>query len=235
MTLRRRIERLENLQKKICREKASPKVDAWVQEAIRDPFLWATRHTKTRNEHWLEEARSSPYECFPETAHLAALFAAFDHERIIWIEKSRDLMLSWACVAYLTLQAMKVPARGVIFQTQKADKVIQLVDYAKCLWEQQDERLRKAFPLFKPMNIQSSTSLRFLNGSYILGIPGGADQLRSYHPWGYLNDEASFQPEAGESYHEALSVVPGNIIFNSSAGPGWYADVRRGIVRNEEQ
>jgi hypothetical protein len=37
------------------------------------------------------------------------------------------------------------------------------------------------------------------NGSYIIGIPGGADQIRSYHPWGYLNDESSFQPDAGES------------------------------------
>ena len=43
-------------------------------------------------------------------------------------------MVSWACVAYLTLNAMRVPHRGVLFQTQKDDKVIQLVEYAKCLY-----------------------------------------------------------------------------------------------------
>jgi hypothetical protein len=48
-------------------------------------------------------------------------------KQITWIEKSRGLMISWAC---LTMNAMKVPYRGVQLQTQKDDKVIQLVDYA---------------------------------------------------------------------------------------------------------
>jgi hypothetical protein len=44
-----------------------------------------------------------------------------------------------------------------------------------------------------------------------------------------------FQPEAGDCYNEALSVVKGKMIFNSSAGPGWYADARRDIARSEEE
>lgn len=81
---------------------------------------------------------------------------------------------------------------------------------------------------------QAGLELIFANGSYIAGIPGGADQIRSYHPWAYLNDESGFQPEAGDAYNEALSAVKGKIIFNSSANPGWYADFRRDIIRNEE-
>jgi len=77
--------------------------------------------------------------------------------------------------------------------------------------------------------------LNFANGFYIIGIPGGADQIRSYHPWGYLNDESSFQGDAGECSNEALAAAKGKIIFNSSAGPGWYADARRDIVRNKEE
>ena len=38
----------------------------------------------------------------------------------------------------------------------------------------------------------------------------------------------------GECYNEALSAVKGKIVLNSSAGPGWYADVRHDIVRNNE-
>jgi hypothetical protein len=158
-----------------------------------------------------------------------------DQERIVWFEKSRDLMLSWACVAYLTLHAMKTPFRGVLFQTQKEDKVIQLVEYAKCLYKTQPKWLRQAFPLEKPLKKQADLQLRFANGSYIAGIPGGADQIRSYHPWAYLSDESSFQPAAGECFHEALAVVKGKIIFNSSAGPGWYSDARHDIVRGEEE
>jgi hypothetical protein len=165
---------------------------------------------------------------------LRTTFELLDCERVMWFEKSRDLMLSWTCVAYLTLQAMKTPFRGVLFQTQKVDKVIQLIEYAKCLYKTQPEWLKEAFPLKKPIEKQPELELEFANGSYIAGIPGGADQIRSYHPWGYLNDESSFQPEAGECYNEALAVVKGKIIFNSSAGPGWYADARHDIVRNEE-
>ena len=53
---------------------------------------------QTKNEHWLEEGRPSPYEPFPRFDYLAVLFEILDAERIIWLEKSRDLMVSWGCV-----------------------------------------------------------------------------------------------------------------------------------------
>lgn len=129
---------------------------------------------------------------------------------------------------------MTVPQRGVLFQTQKKDKVIQLVKYAKTLYENQPVWLKEVFPLSKPLRQQPELSLEFANGSKILGLPAGADQIRSYHPWGYLLDEASFVTDAGECFNAALSAVKGKIILDSSAGPGWYVDVRNGIIRNDE-
>jgi hypothetical protein len=126
---------------------------------------------------------------------------------------------------------MKVAQRSVLFQTQKEDKAKQLVRYAKCLYERQPQWLRDAYALAKPLRSQPELSLEFAHGGKIIGIPGGADQIRSYHPFGYLNDESSFRPDAGECYNEALSAVKGKIIFNSSAGPSWYADARRDIIR----
>jgi|SRR5579872_184011 len=208
--------------------------DLLAREATRDTFKWVTEHTKTYNEHWQEEGRPSPYEPFPRDEYFRVLFDAFDLERITWIEKSRDMMASWAIVAYFTRHAMVVPRRGVLFQTQKKEKVLQLVDYAKCLYDQQDRRLKRAFPLAKPLRQQANDKLEFAHGGYIAGVPGGADQIRSYHPWGYMNDESSFQPDAGESYNEALAAVKGKIIFNSTAGPGWFADARHDIIRSEE-
>ena len=208
--------------------------DARAEEETRDPYFWVTERTETYNEHWVEEKRPSPYEKFPAYDYFRDLFQIFEAEHITWIEKSRDLMVSWACVAYLTLNAMRVPHRGVLFQTQKDDKVIQLVEYAKCLYRRQPQWLQDAYPLTKPVDQQPEHSLSFARGGYIVGIPGGADQIRSYHPWGYLNDESSFQAEAGECYNEAISAVKGKIIFNSSAGPGWYADARHDVARTRE-
>jgi len=196
-----------------------------------------TRFTQTYNEHWAEEGRQSPYEPFPRWPYIADMFDFISDpdERVVWIEKSRDMMVTWIAVAYLTLQAMTVPKRGILAQTQKEKKAGQLVDYAKCLYERQPKWLRAAFPLAKPIAEMSALELRFANGSYFVGIPGGADQIRSYHPWGYLNDESSFQPDSGDCYNEALAAVKGKIIFNSSAGPGWYADARRDIFRNQDE
>src|SRR5215813_11131860 len=79
------------------------------------------------------------------------------------------------------------------------------------------------FPLAKPLREQAALKLEFANGSRIVGIPEGADQIRSFHPWGLLMDEAAFQPEAGEAYDAAVPVCQ-KIIVVSSAGPGWFAD-----------
>jgi hypothetical protein len=229
--LKQRIDALRSQSRKTgCSENAR------LRAALSDPYRWATEYTQTYNEHWAEEGRPSAYEPFPQRLpYLQPLLEVFELERIIWIVKSRDMMISWACVAYLTWKAMITPLCGSVVQTQKEKKVIQLVEYAKCLYRCQPAWLRDAIPLAKPLKNQSELELQFANGSYIVGIPGGADQIRSYHPWGYLNDESSFQPEAGDCYNEALSVVKGKIIFNSSAGPGWYADARRDIVRSEEE
>jgi len=235
--LHQRLERLEiRLKQDIASSGQSEKeLQKRVQEATADPFTWVTQYTKTKNEHWREEGRPTPYEHFPPYPYFRNIFDLLDQSHAAWFEKSRDMMLSWACVAYLTLGAMKIPARGVLFQTQKEDKAIQLIEYSKCLYRTQPIWLREAFPLAKPIEKQADLELQFANGSYITGLPGGADQIRSYHPWAYLNDESSFQPEAGECFNEALAVVSGKIIFNSSAGPGWYADARHDIIRGEDQ
>ncbi len=213
--------------------------DARAREATQDPYIWATRFTKTWNEHWREEGLPSPYEPFPSESVRPDLLDAFaildSDERILWWEKSRDMMVSWACVAFLTNKAMTIPQCGVVFQCQKEDKVKQLIKYAKFLYDSQEGWLKKAYPLEKPVWQQPDLSLRFARGGSIIGIPGGANQIRSLHPWGYLNDESSFQSDAGECFNEALAVVKGKIIFNSSAGPGWYSDARHDIIRNEDK
>ena len=143
---------------------------------------WVTQYTQTFNEHWIEEGRPSPYEPFPDLPYLKPVFEIMDLKRIVWIEKSRDMMISWACVAYLTLHAMRVAERGVIFQTQKYEKAIDLVNYAKCLYRRQAPWLKDIFPLAKPLDSQPQDRLEFASGGYVLGIPGGADQIRGHHP-----------------------------------------------------
>jgi hypothetical protein len=92
-----------------------------VVEATRNTFTWVTRYTKTFNEHWIEEGRPSPYEHFPPYPYIEVVFdmLEIEDERVMWFEKSRDLMMSWSCVAYFTLQAMKTPFRGCCSKPKK--------------------------------------------------------------------------------------------------------------------
>jgi len=191
--------------------------------ATHDSLLWLQHHTRTRDSHWREAGASSPYRPFPAKTYFAAVIEHICNETVLFIEKSRDMMISWLCVGFFTHAAMTNQEREVLFQSQKEDKAAELIDYAKTLYEQQDEQLRRRFPLAKPLKEQSALKLEFANGSRIIGIPEGADQIRSYHPWGLLMDEAAFQPEAGEAYDAAVPVCQ-KIIVVSSAGPGWFAD-----------
>jgi hypothetical protein len=80
MTLERRIERLEEAerQRTSAPRKRTLIDDARVQDATRDPYVWATDYTETYNPHWVEEGRKSPYEKFPPFEEYPHLFDLFE-------------------------------------------------------------------------------------------------------------------------------------------------------------
>jgi hypothetical protein len=44
------------------------------------------------------------------------------------IEKSKTMMVTWACCAHFT-QAMKYPEREIVMQTRTVPKIYQLIEY----------------------------------------------------------------------------------------------------------
>ena len=66
--------------------------------------------------------------------------------------------------------------------------------------------------------------MNFREGNRIVGIPHGADKIRSYHPTALFIDEAAFIPDADASFNEAIAAVQ-KIVVLSSAGPGFFEDV----------
>jgi phage FluMu gp28-like protein len=191
--------------------------------AVFDPLVWLQQYTCTKDSHWKEAGAGTPYRPFPDKPYFRFVLHEIHRNKVLLIEKSRDMMLSWLCVGYFTHAAITTERREVLFQSQKEDKAAELIDYARILYEQQPQALKQRSPLAKPLRSQSSLKLEFANGSRLVGIPEGADQIRSYHPWGLLMDEAAFQPEAGEAYDAAVPVCE-KIVVVSSAGPGWFAD-----------
>lgn len=192
-----------------------------VQQMMADPLTWLRTGTKTKDSHWQEHGADSPYRPFPDWPYFDVLYEDFRGNSPYVVEKSRDLMVSWLFVGIFTHAAMTTEGIEVLFQSQKQEKADELIEYAKILYEQSDEAIKKAYPLER--QVQSSSEIKFANGSRIIAIPGGRDQIRSYHPWGLLMDEAAFMPEGGEAFDNALSVCK-KVVAVSSAGPGWFAD-----------
>ncbi|HEV2987421.1 MAG TPA: hypothetical protein VG759_03195, partial [Candidatus Angelobacter sp.] len=188
---------------------------------IADPLLWLQNHTQTKDNHWREAGARSCYRAFPDKPHFRPIVDAFQSEPIVFVEKSRDMMISWLCVGLFTHAAMTTAGIEVLFQSQKEDKACELVAYAKTLYNRQNDDIKDAYPLKKGR--QPANILEFAHGSRIIGIPGGGDQIRSYHPWGLFQDEAAFMPEAGEAYDHAVPVCQ-KIVVVSSAGPGWFSE-----------
>ncbi len=225
------------MRKSIIADDSTAEAKIRVTDMLRDPLTWLREHTQTKDSHWREATcpecgalpnilcpHKSTYKPFPDKPYFRPVVDAFECESILFVEKSRDLMLSWLCVGLFTHQCMTTPGIEVLFQSQKETKAFELVDeYAKTLYERSPEEVRQAYPLAKKLWDQPNGTLEFANGSRIIGIPGGADQIRSYHPWGLFQDEAAFMPEAGKSFNHAVPVCQ-KIVVVSSAGPGWFAD-----------
>lgn len=195
-----------------------------VADKVKDPLNWLQRHTQTRDPHWREAGAKTPYRSFPDKPYFRPIIEALQAEPVVFIPKSRDLMLSWLCVGYFTHMCMTTPGVEVLMQSQTEPKAAELVDYAKCLVDRQDEDIRKLYPIRQPTSKQSWLELDFGNDSRIVGIPHGADKLRSYHPTALFMDEAAFIPDADASFNEAISACQ-KIAVVSSAGPGWFESV----------
>jgi hypothetical protein len=223
----KRLEKLEAEERrsKLLRAKEPPAKDAeLVACKVRDPLTWLQHYTQTKDPHWREAGAKSPYRPFPDKPYFRPIIEALQRESILFCAKSRDLMLSWLFVGYFTHDCMTTPGVEVLFQSQTEDKAAELVEYAKILYERQDADIKALYPLDTPLAKQSRLELNFGHGNRIVGIPHGADKIRSYHPTSLFIDEAAFVPDAGQSYDEAIAACQ-KIAVLSSANTGWFESV----------
>lgn len=212
----------------------TPKLQQAIRDGIatelcaRDPLYWL-RHTLTYDEHWKAKG-SAPYARFPDLPYMATLFALMREERCLFLPKSREMMVSWAVVAYAVWLCQFHPRTRVMIQSQKEDKVLELVSgrgnpgYARTLWEQQDDFLKLRHPLIKPAEEMPGDQLVWANGSTFHGVPRGADQIRQFHPTLVIFDEAAHLDEFQAAY-DAAHPVASRIIAISSAAPSWFGEV----------
>jgi hypothetical protein len=149
---------------------------------------------------------------------------------LLLVEKSRQVMATWLCCAYLLWRAKFRPHQLILVQSKKEEDAANLV-FAKEAWQARISFMETHLPKHLQTCIWpragSYAQLSFPNGSRLWGIPEGGDIIRSNTASVIFGDEAAFQPEFGNSFTAALPAVKGGgqYVAISSAEPGAFAEL----------
>jgi hypothetical protein len=71
------------------------------------------------------------------------------------------------------------------------------------------------------LTVDNAVELKRRNGSHVLAVPQGENQVRLYHPHLYMQDESAFLPEAEQCFN-AVRPVAKQIVCVSSDEVGWF-------------
>ena len=215
----------------------------------RDPHAFIFGAVKTKDEHDLW----SPVKPFPDEPCLRATIDQYlvsgnllkpeeakwaldagltveflqhiQNTGIIFIEKSRHVMVTWITCAYILWRARAFPHQLIMVQSKREE------DAAALVYDKEPGQGRISF-----LELSLKDHLRQAefpkngkychvyidNGSHVWGIPEGGHIIRSHNPSVIFSDEAAFQPEFGKAYTAALPAIThgGQLIVVSSAEPG---------------
>lgn len=163
-----------------------------------------------------------PFTIFPYTEPLTRQWL---RQKIMFIEKSRDMVTTWWTVAMYTWDTLFHQNRENIFQSDDSTKTLDLVERAFFIWDNQPAFLKEVHPATITSGQTRSGILRVPSlVSTILGFPQGPDQIRQYHPSGVFVDEAAFQVEAEAAFAAVKPAIGagGRYTAVSSANPGWF-------------
>jgi hypothetical protein len=162
---------------------------------------------------------------FPDKPYLRyVLDVVHNGPKIVFIPKSRQVVLTWLICAYLLWDARFNPYELCFVQSKKEEDAANLVfnkDWTRSRISFMESRLP---PWMKDEDASASYGvINFSNASKIWGIPQGADIIRSYTPSVVFQDEIAFQPEA-EGAYVAATASARKIIAVSSANPSWFGE-----------
>ena len=217
-------------------------------------FIFDSGHLKTKDEHDTDHPSKTMYDSpylrvlldtmlvsghiiKPEEAKWAL---KYDYDMdwltelgisgILFVEKSRQMLVSWMVCAYLLWRARALSHQLILVQSKREE------DAANLVFTQEAPLGRMSFmewslpSWLKMIDFPHGCKychMVYPNGSHLWAIPEGSDIIRSNTVSVLFGDEAAFQPEFGNAYTAALPSIKGggSAVFVSSAEPGEFAEL----------
>lgn len=132
-----------------------------------------------------------------EKEYLRELASLFLSEKLLLVEKSRQMMATWLFVACCLWDAQFHEGRRIFLQSKKEVDADGLIQRAKHIYNNYPEPykglIHAQYPAREPM---AYLKLEFAkNQSILQGTPQGPDMLRQYTASLVFMDEAAFQPQ----------------------------------------
>lgn len=181
-------------------------------------WYWLTTYVRTLD----EVDTKNPIKKFPKNKeYIKELIKVWEGEKLILIEKSRRMMMTWLCVALCLHEAQFNDGKSIFFQSKKEDDADALIGKSKFIYNHQPEFLKQKID-------EKFKTIRFPDrNSQIIGIPQGGDQIRMYTASRIFSDEMAFQPEAEDAFTASRPCIEGGGAFIgvSTANPGFFHEL----------
>jgi hypothetical protein len=183
------------------------------REACVNSLEFFAKYVRTRDEHQSGKLSIRPFPTRAEKPYVWAYLDMLQEEPLVAVEKSRQLMFTWATCLYLYWRAKYVENRLIFIQSKKEE------DAANLVFNKEPFGARIAFMEYSlPDELKTIDWNR--NASYgqlvfpdtyskIWGVPEGGDIIRSYVASIVFSDEFAFQPEAEAAYKALRPTISG--------------------------
>ena len=176
---------------------------------------------------------------FPEQAYLRVFERIFRERKVTYLEKSRQMKITWTECALILHETMNKKAQLIAVQSKKQDDANQIIKRQTHIYTNMlhyaglfDASGGFSYAKMVGEKIGTNDKLEFpKNKSEIMAIPQGADIVRSYTWSRIFGDEINHQPETAEAYAAAMPAVSGGGYWNGVGTPNghtWGYYVREG-------
>lgn len=167
-----------------------------------DPFtgepIW-----KTQDEH----DELNPYKGFPDKEYIRSMLEIYQNERIILVEKSRQMIVSTLTCAYIAWECLFIPGRlWLISKTKESDAIALIRDKIRGPWSRMPEWLKEKMPMSRGPQHEVVCSS---SGSRILGVTENVARSsgRGMTASGFFLDEAAFQDQCRDIWGAVMPMA----------------------------
>lgn len=166
---------------------------------------WLKDQVKTRDEH----DKIHPVKAFPMMPYVKPTLEVFQAEKVTFVVKSRQMMFSWLSCAFALWTAQFFEHQLVLMISEKFEKSSSLVERMRFMYERQTPWLINNCPLDRQMRDMPQGTMSFKNGSKVLALPEGPDQVRMHTASLAVLDEADFHTMFKKTYEACLPAIHG--------------------------